>query len=332
MKPADLITRQEAADLAGCGVWTIKAWVRAERLRHWLVGPPGEQRSMVSRAEVEALAPRVGCGAFNRDRARETYRAHHEAVLAALARGDSPTTAARAAGLQPSTVRAWASRDEAGVSAYAGFARRMRAAMSAPAEDEANALRAVMASVLDGMRRGRTMEQAATEAGTTKGAVRVWCDKGQDGEEPFTWFVGEYDRAREASRTVASRARAEARATRQVAQSRIRAGDRIYFIAAAHAPDVVKIGFTRDSPEIRMKFLQIGSPVRLAILAAVPGPMMVERWLHAAFRDERSHGEWFHLSPRIRSFMEAAVRAGRLATPSEAAVLLAVNASVRKSA
>jgi hypothetical protein len=80
-----------------------------------------------------------------------------------------------------------------------------------------------------------------------------------------------------------------------------RATDRdgyVYFIGSVHT-DLVKIGFS-DNPESRLTGLQTGCPVPLEILAKLRGRQSMERALHAAFADERRHGEWFYQTPRLR--------------------------------
>lgn len=59
---------------------------------------------------------------------------------------------------------------------------------------------------------------------------------------------------------------------------------------------LVKIGVTTDLRK-RLQTFQSGSPVRLAVLWAVPGDQSVELWLHREFSVERRHGEWFELGP-----------------------------------
>jgi predicted site-specific integrase-resolvase len=51
VKP-DLIGFREAAAITGLSIHTMKMWVRIGRLDAWHVGP---QRTMVSRAQVEAM-------------------------------------------------------------------------------------------------------------------------------------------------------------------------------------------------------------------------------------------------------------------------------------
>jgi hypothetical protein len=74
----------------------------------------------------------------------------------------------------------------------------------------------------------------------------------------------------------------------------------VYFIEGAGH---VKIGYAAD-PETRLLAHQASSPVRLALLAKVPGGGPLERRLHAAFAVDRSHGEWFRLSDRLRQAIE----------------------------
>ncbi|MFC8765121.1 GIY-YIG nuclease family protein [Streptomyces sp. NPDC057193] len=71
--------------------------------------------------------------------------------------------------------------------------------------------------------------------------------------------------------------------------------ERVYLIGSAESP-LVKIGWT-DNPERRLRTLQTGSAVPLAVLALFEGGAIVERALHRRFADKRQHGEWFNLGP-----------------------------------
>lgn len=67
---------------------------------------------------------------------------------------------------------------------------------------------------------------------------------------------------------------------------------------------VVKIGFTRSDPFIRLAALQTGSPLPLLIWAYMRGDVALERALHNAFAPLRSHGEWFFIDGKLRAFMQ----------------------------
>lgn len=75
----------------------------------------------------------------------------------------------------------------------------------------------------------------------------------------------------------------------------------VYFIYATDA-EKVKIGYS-DSPESRLKTLQIGSPVPLHILVTVKGGANLEKKLHEKFSRSHSHGEWFHMSEDIEMYI-----------------------------
>lgn len=63
----------------------------------------------------------------------------------------------------------------------------------------------------------------------------------------------------------------------------------VYAIAGA---DKIKIGVTANL-ETRLPTLQTGSPVRLELLACVPGGEKLERRIHKHLDGYRCHGEWF---------------------------------------
>jgi hypothetical protein len=65
----------------------------------------------------------------------------------------------------------------------------------------------------------------------------------------------------------------------------------VYFIQAGQ-DGPIKIGVAAD-PLLRLDDLQVGSPVALTLLAAIPGGAVHERQLHARFAEGRIRGEWF---------------------------------------
>lgn len=84
-------------------------------------------------------------------------------------------------------------------------------------------------------------------------------------------------------------------------------GSYIYFIQAKSG-GLVKIGFAKD-PATRLRDMQSGCPIPLAILATCRGGQMHEGSVHYRFRAHRAHGEWFAPVPELLAFV-AEVRAG----------------------
>jgi hypothetical protein len=73
----------------------------------------------------------------------------------------------------------------------------------------------------------------------------------------------------------------------------------VYFIGGEAGP--VKIGSTRNVGK-RLATLQIGSPVRLSILATVSGQgSTLECIYHTKFKAHRLLGEWFERCPEIEA-------------------------------
>lgn len=77
----------------------------------------------------------------------------------------------------------------------------------------------------------------------------------------------------------------------------------VYFIKPVGALGPVKIGCSID-PVKRLQQLMVWSPVRLEIIAAFPGSYDDETAIQGMFSDSRSHGEWFHHSERLATFVE----------------------------
>lgn len=69
----------------------------------------------------------------------------------------------------------------------------------------------------------------------------------------------------------------------------------IYFVQSV-AGGPIKVGHAMY-PRLRLTDLQVGSPVRLRILATTPGSFITESAFHERLRSEHSHGEWFWPGP-----------------------------------
>lgn len=76
----------------------------------------------------------------------------------------------------------------------------------------------------------------------------------------------------------------------------------IYFIQGIDGGPV-KIGWTQDLDK-RKRQLQVGSPVRLSIVAKIPGTKEDELKLHSRFGGINSHGEWFYPRKELIAFVD----------------------------
>lgn len=90
----------------------------------------------------------------------------------------------------------------------------------------------------------------------------------------------------------------------------------VYFIQAASGEGPVKIGYG-IAPVFRLIDIQRYSPVRLAILATIPGDRDLERRLHCRFAYAHSHNEWFEPVDELMWAIEQMA----VGVPVEAAVL-----------
>jgi hypothetical protein len=79
-------------------------------------------------------------------------------------------------------------------------------------------------------------------------------------------------------------------------------GAGVYFLAAVDLGRV-KIGRAKEVRK-RVAALRNSSPVPLELLGTIPGGAAVEAYLHAAFAQDRSHGEWFELTEAIENVVE----------------------------
>lgn len=85
----------------------------------------------------------------------------------------------------------------------------------------------------------------------------------------------------------------------------------VVYFATARAVGMVRIGMTRHWPE-RMQCLRSWSPVELTVEATTAGGPLVERWLHLRHWADRTHSDWFRLSPAIERDIPVLARGERL--------------------
>jgi Meiotically up-regulated gene 113 len=89
---------------------------------------------------------------------------------------------------------------------------------------------------------------------------------------------------------------------RQAFESPAAKGKVVYVVRAG---EMVKIGKANDVKD-RISVLQIGCPFPMEVLHLFEGYTELESKLHLKFKKFRSHGEWFHYSPKIRAFINKA--------------------------
>lgn len=85
----------------------------------------------------------------------------------------------------------------------------------------------------------------------------------------------------------------------------------VYFMRRADGVGPVKIGCSKW-PQERLQSLQVWSPEKLEIVAAVPGTFTDETRLHRQFAAYRLHGEWFEPVPPVLAAVARAASAGEL--------------------
>lgn len=76
----------------------------------------------------------------------------------------------------------------------------------------------------------------------------------------------------------------------------------IYFLHS-EINNLIKIGFS-SSIKSRISDLRSMSPVKLKLLGRMDGGMKQEKELHKMFSSVRSHGEWFHASEKLMTFIK----------------------------
>jgi hypothetical protein len=76
----------------------------------------------------------------------------------------------------------------------------------------------------------------------------------------------------------------------------------LYFIQEEdHGP--IKIGWTKNSPRVRLEDLQVGNPRPPHIVAMMPGTILDETRLHDRFRHLNIRGEWFRPEADLLDFI-----------------------------
>lgn len=77
----------------------------------------------------------------------------------------------------------------------------------------------------------------------------------------------------------------------------------VYFAEALGVADRVKIGWTAQPSKLRLRELQTGCPVKLAVCCHFPGQQDLERLMHEHFAQHRLHGEWFLVEGDLRELI-----------------------------
>lgn len=76
----------------------------------------------------------------------------------------------------------------------------------------------------------------------------------------------------------------------------------IYFIRSGKRGPI-KIGYTENNIEGRIRELQCGSPEPLTLMGVMPGDISKEKELHEKFKEHRMVGEWFKPITELKHFI-----------------------------
>jgi hypothetical protein len=82
-----------------------------------------------------------------------------------------------------------------------------------------------------------------------------------------------------------------------------RQGHHVYFLKPVGERGPIKIGYSCEPPK-RLISYQCWSPVRLELVAKLPGGSELEGRFHAAFFAHHLHGEWFEACPELLAAIE----------------------------
>jgi hypothetical protein len=75
------------------------------------------------------------------------------------------------------------------------------------------------------------------------------------------------------------------------------------FVYFAYSAGRIKIGYSRGV-EGRCRQLATSGPFPPVLILIVHGTVGLEQDFHVRFHEDRIHGEWFKLSPSVRSFLQ----------------------------
>lgn len=86
----------------------------------------------------------------------------------------------------------------------------------------------------------------------------------------------------------------------------------VYFLVDGYGPEArVKVGHTVDTDR-RLRELQTAHGSKLRYLGWIPGGREQELRLHAALSPHHVRGEWYRLTPEVRTLIEGACAKHRL--------------------
>ncbi len=93
------------------------------------------------------------------------------------------------------------------------------------------------------------------------------------------------------------------------------------YLIRAMGTDRYKIGWAK-TPATRRRYLQIGCPVDLKLIASVPGTRRLERALQISHGVHRVRGEWFVFAPLVVDLVIEKMRKTPVPDPSNTRVTL----------
>jgi len=79
----------------------------------------------------------------------------------------------------------------------------------------------------------------------------------------------------------------------------------------------VKIGWTTTTTQARIASLQTSAPEPLRIYGEIHGKQLIERQLHAHFKEYRLQGEWFRKRGRLSAWIRGGCKLKTLFTPKQ---------------
>jgi hypothetical protein len=298
--PPDALTYREAALRVDRHWSTIQGWVSAKKLRNFYrLNDQSGIESLVSLASVERVAnDPAGSRAIRRDRAIRCHELKIPMLVDLLMSGVPKNRACAELGVTVSTLNAWI-QDPSGLGPAASA---LLVDLNGSALNEKRRLLASrMERVLDAVRAGATLRQAAAQIGESRYSAGAWLHGVSDCEDLCARFRDEYAAAKKQGRDV--------RAKEKEGQAQVTAKPRskaswVYFIQDVDRRGNIKIGFTARTVDKRIAELGTGSPVLLVVLRKVRAPRSFEAWLHERFAEERQYGEWFRPSPRVLAFID----------------------------
>lgn len=298
--PLDALTYREAADRVDRHRDTIQGWATAKKLRcFYRLNDCLGVEALVSLASVQHVAKEQTRGwTVHHNRAVLRHESKIPMLVDLMRSGVPKNRACAELGITQSTLNAWIKNPGAlGPAASALLVDLHDSALN----EKRRLLTGRMEIVLEAVRAGATLRQAAVRMGEPRCSLGAWLNGVSGCEDLCARFRDEYAAAKKQGHDVRAKKK---EGQPQVSPKPGLKASWVYFIQDVDRRGNIKIGFTARTVQKRIAEFATGSPVPLVVLREVRASRSFEAWLHERFAEERQSGEWFRPSARVLAFIE----------------------------